>query len=157
MAALIQDDLLKLGINMHLAPLDRGDLLARVTRSFDYDACLLGISPTEPDPSAELPLWLSRGPMHFWYPAQERPSTDWEARIDELMEKQMVELDPDRRKRLYDEVQAILAEQSPMLHLVVPHVCLGVRSRVRNLKPTPFWTPPLWNSEEIYLSREPEP
>ena len=65
-------------------------------------------------------------------------------------------LNPAERKRLYDEVQTILAEKLPLLDLVVPHVCLGVNSRVRNLKPTPYWTIPLWNCEEIYLSEEPE-
>jgi ABC-type transport system substrate-binding protein len=73
------------------------------------------------------------------------------------MEKQMIALDRAERKRLYDEVQAILAEKLPLLDLVVPHVCIGVSTRVRNLKPTPYWTPPLWNCEEIYLSDESEP
>jgi peptide/nickel transport system substrate-binding protein len=157
MVTLIQDDLDKLGITINLALLDGPDLVGRVTRSYDYEACLLGISPTDPDPSSLLPLWLSRGPMHFWNPHQKQPATEWESRIDELMEAQMVELDRDERKRLYGEVQAILAEKLPLLNLVVPHVCLGVSSRVRNLKPTPFWTPPLWNCEEIYVSAEPEP
>jgi peptide/nickel transport system substrate-binding protein len=155
MAALIQDDLVKLGITVNLALLDGADLVGRVTRSYNYEACLLGITPTDPDPSALLPLWLSRAPMHFWHPAQTRPATEWEARIDQLMEEQMTALDPAERKRFYDEVQFILAEKSPLLDLVVPHVCLGVHTRVRNLKPTPFWTPPLWNCEEVYLSEEP--
>jgi peptide/nickel transport system substrate-binding protein len=152
MAMLIQDDLAKLGIEMALAPLDGADLLGRITRSFEYDACLLGITQTDPDPSAELPLWLSRAPLHFWHPAQTQPATQWEARIDHLMGQQMLAVDASGRKRLYDEVQAILAEKLPLIDLVVPHALLGVSSRVRNLKPTPYWYPPLWNCEEIYLS-----
>jgi peptide/nickel transport system substrate-binding protein len=152
MAMLIQDDLARLGIEMTLAPLDQADLLGRITRSFNYDACLLGITQTDPDPSAGLPIWLSRAPLHFWYPAQPQPATEWEARIDHLMEQQMLALDTSERKRLFDEVQAILAEKLPLIDLVVPHALLGVSTRVRNLKPTPYFTPPLWNCEEIYLS-----
>jgi peptide/nickel transport system substrate-binding protein len=152
MAMLIQDDLAKLGIEMALGPLDGADLLGRITRSFNYDACLLGITQTDPDPSAELPIWLSRAPYHFWYPSQPQPATEWEAKIDQLMLQQMLAPGTSERKRLYDEVQAILAEKLPIIDLVVPHALLGVSARVRNLKPTPYWYPPLWNCEEIDLT-----
>ena len=56
------------------------------------------------------------------------------------------------RKALFDEVQTILAEKMPLIELVVPHALLGVSDRVENLRPTPFWNPPLWNSDEITLS-----
>ncbi len=152
MATIIQEDLAELGINMTLAPLDRTELIVRITQSFDYEACLLGLTQSDPDPSAELPLWLSRAPLHLWNPSQERPATDWEARIDELMERQMYAVNVAERKELFDEVQMILAEKMPLIELVVPHALLGVNHRVENLKPTPFWSPPLWNSEEIALS-----
>lgn len=151
MATLIQDDLAKLGIEMRLAALDFANLVRRITRSFDYEACLLGITQTDPDPSAELPLWLSRAPLHFWHPSQSRPATAWEARIDFLMEQQMLALDAASRKVFFDEVQAIVAEHLPIIHLVVPHALVGASRRVENLKPTPFRTPPLWNSEELFF------
>jgi peptide/nickel transport system substrate-binding protein len=137
---------------MSLVPLDRAALLGRITRTYDYDACLLGITFTDPDPSAEMPLWLSRAPLHFWYPLQAHPATTWEARIDALMEQQMVALDNAERKVFFDEVQAIVVRESPIIHLVVPHELIGVSRRVSNLKPTPFWHPTLWNSEELSLA-----
>jgi peptide/nickel transport system substrate-binding protein len=152
MAALIQDDLAKLGIEMNLVPLDIAALIGRITRSFDYDACLIGLSQTDPDPSAEMPLWLSRAPLHFWYPSQLHPATPWEARVDVLMQQQMFALDLAERKTLYDEVQTILSEELPIIHLVVPHTLIGASRRVSNLKPTPFWHPTLWNAEELSLS-----
>jgi peptide/nickel transport system substrate-binding protein len=150
---LIQEDLAALGIEMTLAPLDRADLIGRITRSFEYEACLLGLTQTDPDPSAELPLWVSSAPLHLWNPSQQSPATEWEARLDELMEQQMLALDTSERKALYDEVQTILAGKQPLVDIVVPHVLIGVSKRVQNLKPTPFWTPPLWNSEEISISK----
>lgn len=153
MAAIIQEDLAHIGIEVNVAPLDRTDLIVRITQSFDYEACLLGLTFTDTDPSAALPLWLSDGPLHFWNPSQERPATDWEARIDALMERQMNSIDAANRKKLFDEVQMILAREMPLVELVVPHALIGVSNRVGNLKPTPFWTPPLWNSEEISIAQ----
>ena len=124
--AFIQEDLSELGIDVTLAAIEGGDLLARVTGSYDYEAFLLGMIQTDPDPSAEMALWLSRAPLHLWHPSQPEPATAWEARIDELMEAQMTALDLEHRKACYDEVQSIIAEQLPFLDLVVPHALLGV-------------------------------
>ena len=38
----------------------------------------------------------------------------WEAQIDQLMQKQMVELNYGKRKQLYDQVQQIIAAQSSL-------------------------------------------
>ena len=148
MASFLQQDLGRIGIDLRLVPIEGPSLFARITSSFDYDACLLGLSQTDPDPSAEMALWMSRAPLHLWHPSQESPATAWEARLDALMEGQMVEFDPSRRKALYDEAQALIVEQLPVLDLVVPHVLLGFHRRVEHLKPTPFGHP-MWNSDEL--------
>ena len=149
-AALIQEDLARIGIEMNLVPLDYPTLIGRLARSFDYQACLFAIRFTDPDPSAELPLWLSRSPFHVWHPSQLRPATPWERRIDALMDEQMLATEHPVRKALFDELQSVVAEQLPLIDLVVPHALLGVTGRVGNLKPTPFWDP-VWNGEELYL------
>jgi peptide/nickel transport system substrate-binding protein len=148
MGAFIQEDLSKIGIHAPTVVIEASSLLARITGSFDYEACLLGITQTDPDPSAEMGLWLSRAPLHLWNPQQETPATAWEARIDELMERQMGELDSEARRATYFEVQRIVYEQLPVLDLVVPHALLGARRSVSNLRPTPF-AHALWNGEEL--------
>lgn len=152
MAQIVQEDLARLGIEVYLLSLDSAQLLERIGRSFDYEACLFGIAWTDPDPSAMLPLWLSRSPLHVWSPSQEVARTPWEARVDELMVRQMSTLEPDRRKALFDEVQQIAARELPVIGLVNPHVVLAVSRRVRHLEPAPFPHPVLWNSEEIALT-----
>jgi len=148
LGAFIQEDLAKLGIDAPTLIVEASSLLARITGSFDYEACLLGITQTDPDPSAEMGLWLSRAPLHLWNPQQETPATAWEARIDELMERQMGELDSEARRATYFEVQRIVYEQLPVLDLVVPHALLGARHCVENLRPTPL-AHALWNGEEL--------
>ncbi len=152
-AALIQEDLARIGVEMNLVPLDFASLIGRITQSFDYEACLLALKFTDPDPSAQMPLWVSRSPQHLWHPSQPEPATPWEARLDGLMREQMLAIQHHTRKVLFDEVQALIAEELPVIDLVVPHALVGATARVGNLEPTPFWHPTLWNSEALYLTR----
>jgi peptide/nickel transport system substrate-binding protein len=155
MGSFVEADLQALGIEARTVPVEASSLLARLTGSFDYEACLLGITATDPDPSAEMALWLSQGPLHFWNPNQPHPATAWEARIDELMENQMSSLDPGERRSSYFEVQRIICENLPVLDLIVPHALVAVSRRVRNLRLTPL-AHPLWNREEIYVDERGE-
>jgi peptide/nickel transport system substrate-binding protein len=148
LGAFIQEDLAKIGVHASTSVVEGSSLFARITGTFDYEACLLGITQTDPDPSAEMGLWLSRAPLHLWNPGQETPQTDWEARVDELMESQMEALDPTARRARFFEVQRIIYDQLPVLDLVVPHGLLGAARRVGNLSPTPL-AHALWNAEEI--------
>lgn len=155
MGAFLQEDLGKIGIDARTNAIEAGSLLARFTGSFDYEAGLLGITQTDPDPSADMAFWVSRAPLHLWNPGQAEPATPWEARIDELMEQQLGALEVDERRRLYFQVQRIVSEQMPVLDLVVPHVLLATRRDVQNLRPTPLGHF-LWNREEIFLSNRGE-
>ena len=134
-----------------MAPIEGAALLAKITSTFDYDACLLGFTSTDPDPSAEMALWMSGAPLHLWHPAQSEPATEWEARIDHLMEAQMTAVDSERRKTCFDEVQQIVSDQVPVLDLVVPHALLAYNHRVKGLRANAF-SHALWNPEELYLN-----
>ena len=149
-AAFIQEDLAGIGIGVDLVVVEAAGLMARLLGDFDYDACLLGITQLDPDPSAELPIWTSSGQLHVWSPAQESPATAWERELDELMLLQMQSLDQEERRRLYREVQRVVLRELPIIDLVYPHVLFGARSRVSGLIPTPFGSV-LWNLEEISL------
>ena len=150
-AAFVQDDLAQLGIVVDLVVLEGAGLMARILGDYDYDACLLGIAQLDPDPSAELPIWLSSGQLHVWNPGQATPATAWEKELDELMIQQMSTLDLELRQRLYHDVQAVLGRQLPVIDLVYPHVLYGADPRVEGLIPTPFGSV-LWNLEEISLA-----
>jgi len=150
--AFIQEDLARLGIEVIPAPVEGASLVARITRSFDYEACLLGFTLTDPDPSSEMALWLSQGPLHLWHPAQESPATEWEARIDEIMEAQVRATDPQERKLLYHELQRIVRRELPVIDLLVPHALRAYGRDVRLLRATPLGHV-LWNSDEVEVVR----
>src|SRR5262249_23456352 len=117
MTTLIQDDLKQLGMRVQVVPLEFRSLLDRVNQTKDYDACVLGLASFDVDPTADVNVWLSSGGSHFWNPSQAHPATDWEAEIDKLMQAQLVTPTFEERKKLFDKVQALVAQNAPMIFL----------------------------------------
>ena len=56
MAAMIQQDLSSLGMEITIVALDFPALIERLMHKQDYEACLLGLSDTQPDPSTMMNL-----------------------------------------------------------------------------------------------------
>jgi peptide/nickel transport system substrate-binding protein len=65
----------------------------------------------------------------LWYPLQEKPATDWEARVDYLYNEGSYTLDHDKGKRIWDEYQRIILEQCPLIYLVRPRSFFAIRDR----------------------------
>lgn len=76
--------------------------------------------------------------------------TPWEAEIDRLMRQQMTTLDRSQRKRLYDRVQEIAAENAPVICLASPNVLVAARKDLGNFKPAVLDHYTLWNVEQLY-------
>jgi peptide/nickel transport system substrate-binding protein len=150
MSAMIQADLARLGIKVNLAMIESRALLSTINESLNYEACLLAIVSGDADPSSHINILSSSGPMHWWHPQQNKPVTDWEARIDDLMKKQARTLDSAERKKLFDEMQMIMADQQPFIFLVSRHLIVAAKSDIGNLKPALLPDFVLWNSEELY-------
>jgi peptide/nickel transport system substrate-binding protein len=151
MAALIQDDLKQLGMRVQVVPLELRSLIDRLTQTREYDACILGLVSFDADPNADLNVWLSSGDRHLWNPSQSHPATAWEAEIDRLMEQQLSEPSYDRRKKLYDRVQEILAENQPMIFLASSHILTGAKNTIGNFRPAVLEPYVLWNVEQLFL------
>jgi peptide/nickel transport system substrate-binding protein len=156
MAALVQDDLKQLGMQVQVVPLELRSLIDRVTQTKEYDACVLGIASFDADPNSDLNVWLSSGGMHLWNPSQSHPATPWEAEIDRLMEEQLTATDVVRRKQLYDRVQEILAENQPMIFLASPDILVGAKNIIGNFHPAVLEPYVLWNVEQLYLRNRAE-
>ena len=150
MAAMIQEDLRPLGIAVHVAPLEYGSLLDRVQRTHDYEACLLSFAEADADPNSDVEVWLSSGGNHLWNPEQKSPATPWEAEIDRLMQRQMEIRDYAERKRLFDRVQQLLADNLPLIPLVTPDVLAGARGGLENFQPARLDHYTLWNVEQLW-------
>ena len=65
----------------------------------------------------------------MWYPMQEKPVTDWEARIDYLYNEGCYTVDTEKARTYWDEYQRIILEQCPVIYLVRPRSFAAVRNR----------------------------
>jgi peptide/nickel transport system substrate-binding protein len=151
MATLVQDDLSHLGMQVHVVPLDFRAMLDRVFQSFDYEAAIMGLGGGDPDPNPEMNVWLSNGATHIWHLNEAKPATPWENEIDQLMQEQMVTLSYAKRKRLYDRVQELIAQNLPFIFLATPDVLVGAKGQIGNFHPAVLDHYTLWNADELYL------
>lgn len=151
MAAVVQEDLAKLGIAMQVAPIEQKGVTERWSDTFDYDAILMGTSQTGTDPSGFSTFLMSSGTVHQWHPKQPKPATEWEAKIDQLVTQLSQEPNRDERKRDFNEIQAIMADETPVVSIVSRHAVLGANSRVGNLVPASFLPYSLWNVERLFV------
>jgi peptide/nickel transport system substrate-binding protein len=150
-ATMIQQDLSNVGIKMNIVTLDFPSLLERMTRTFDYEACLLGLVNTDLDPNGQMTVWLSSGENHQWNPSQKSPATAWESEIDTLMREQATALTDKKRKEKFDRVQHIIYEQQPFIYLVNRDVLTAVSPAVIGAAPTVLNPPAFWNVEVLQL------
>jgi peptide/nickel transport system substrate-binding protein len=152
-AVIVQEDLKRLGIKVQFRPLEFNTLVAKLDSAYDFECIYLGLASESTDPADSMNVLISSGFTHQWFPRQKTPSTPWEARIDELMNAQMKSLDFAGRKQAFDEVQAILAEQMPMIPTTAMNAYSAARKDLRNLKPTAHHHNRLvWNIEELYFA-----
>jgi peptide/nickel transport system substrate-binding protein len=148
-ATLLQEDLRALGVRVTIAALESRAVLDRVMQTLDYDAALLTVAGGDVDPNVEMTVLLSSGNMHVWHPRQKAPATDWESEIDTLMRKQLTTLSQPERKRLYDRVQRVVAEQLPFIPLVSPNILIAYKQGLRNVRPGILEHYVLWNADEL--------
>jgi len=148
-AAFLRESLAHIGVTLDVAAVDLGALVARWTAG-DYDS-IYNFMLTDPDPAANLDLWLSSGSNHVWHPRQRQPATAWEREIDALMVRQAAGADERDRYRLFAQVQRIFAEQLPAMSFAVPHVYVAASTRLAPLSPAARRPQVLWNPDEVSL------
>jgi peptide/nickel transport system substrate-binding protein len=153
MAAVIQEDLAKLGIRMQVVPIEFAAVTNAWTKSYVYEAILLGLSVTDLEPATYASLMLSSGDAHQWRPNQKSPSTEWETKVDELFAEQARESDLEKRKLEFREIQRIVADASAVIPIVTRHVVSAANSRVGNFSPSPVFPYSMWNAEELFIKQ----
>jgi len=151
MATLVADDLMQLGINVHVVPLEFRAVLDRVFQSNEYEACLMGLGGGDADPNGDMNVWMSTGGTHVWNLHETKPATGWEAQLDRLMNQQLVTINYKKRKLIYDRAQQIIAENVPLIFLATPNVLVGATRDLANFHPATLDPYVLWNADELYF------
>ena len=153
-AVLIQADLQKLGFKVVLQPVEFNTLIHKIDDTHEYECVLMGLFGGATDPCFQANVIRSDAYTHQWFPREKQPSTSWEARLDFLMNDLSKTLDFAGRKKDFDEVQRILAEQQPMIFTVTPYYYAAARSDIGNLRPTALsFYRVTWNAEELYFKK----
>ena len=154
LAQMIQEDLKRIGIRLNVVKLDYSAIIERISQSFDYESCLLGLTNVDLDPDAQMNVWLSSASNHQWNPNQATPATPWEAEIDRLMQAQGSELNPAKRKAYFDKVQEIVSQEAPFLYLVTRNALVAVSPSLQNANPSVLQPQAVWNIEMLALAPE---
>ena len=151
MATIIQEDLARLGIKMQVVPIEFQAVTAAWSKTFDYDAVLVGLSATDIEPSSFSNFFPSTASTHQWQPDQKTPATDWEAKIDRLFGEQSRESDHDKRKAMFYEIQDIMADEMPVIPIVSRHIVCAANNRIGNYAPSSILPYSLWNAERLFI------
>jgi peptide/nickel transport system substrate-binding protein len=149
--AVLQEQFRRVGVLLDVVPVDEPGLRQRWVTG-DYDSMFHQFQASATDPGMSLDFWLSSGNSHVWNPAQPKPATDWERRIDELMQRQVAARDLAERRRLFAEVQTIFGEELPALYFVAPRVTLALSPRVANARPAPQIPQILWSADTLAVA-----
>jgi peptide/nickel transport system substrate-binding protein len=148
-AEIIRQNLGSAGIRMNVQLLPINELAPRFARTYDYEAILLGNTPTDVVPDLQTDLWYSNGGNHFWHPEQTKPDTPWEAQIDGLTTRLVQNLDGSVRKQAFFQIQEIWVKQMPSIATVAPNFLCGWRTNIGNVEPSILVPYLLWNIDEL--------
>ena len=153
MAAVIQEDLAKLGIKMNVVPVEQTAVSRAANETYEYEALLFGLTVSGIEPTTYANFLLSNAATHQWQPKQKTPATEWEAKIDKLFGDQAGEPDLQKRAQIFNEIQKIMAEESPVVPVVSRHIVAAVNTRVGNYAPSSIFPYSIWNAEELFIKQ----
>lgn len=151
MATVIQEDLARLGIKMQVVPIEFQAVTAAWSKTFDYDAVLVGLSATDIEPSSYSNFFPSTASTHQWQPGQKTPATEWEAKIDKLFAAQSRESEHEKRKAMFYEIQDIMADEMPVIPIMSRHIVSAANTRIGNYAPSSILPYSLWNAEKLFI------
>ncbi len=126
-AVLIQRRLKEIGINVTIRQLEWASFVGRFIKTGDFDVVVLGWS-------------LSLDPDQFgiWHSSQNKPGqfnfiNYSNPEVDKLLEQGRLELDPDKRMKIYHEFAKILLEDSPIVYLYAGYGLPAIHKRVKGI------------------------
>jgi peptide/nickel transport system substrate-binding protein len=127
-ASIIRDEMEKLGITVNIRAVDFQKLVEQLTATYDWQSLIIALGSNF-FPIQGSNVWPSDGNLHLWYPLQEKPATEWEARIDYLYNEGMYTIDKEKARVIWDEYQRILLEQCPVIYLLRPRSFYALLNR----------------------------
>jgi peptide/nickel transport system substrate-binding protein len=126
-AVLIQRRLKEVGIDVNIRAIEWASFISRFIKTGDFDVVVLGWGlGLDPD---QYNIWHSsqQAPGQFNFIGYNNPV------IDKLLEQGRLELNPDKRMRIYHEFSRVLLEDSPIVYLSAGYGLTAIHKRVKGI------------------------
>jgi peptide/nickel transport system substrate-binding protein len=127
-ASIIVDELGKVGIKVNIRATDFQKLVEQLSSTYDWQTLMIGLG-TSLFPTQGSNVWPSNGNLHLWHLLQEKPFTDWEARVDYLYNEGSYTIDKDKARVIWDEYQRLILEQCPVVYLMGSRSFWAIQNR----------------------------
>jgi len=144
-AVLIQRRLKDVGIDVKIRAIEWASFISRFIKTGDFDVVVLGWGlGLDPD---QYNIWHSsqQAPGQFNFIGYNNPS------VDKLLEQGRLELNPDKRMKIYHEFARVLLDDSPIVYLSAGYGLTAIHKRVKGIDDP---APPAGighNSQEWYI------
>lgn len=160
MAAQIKQYLSQIGIQLDFQPIVLNALINQVTNSLEWEAMLLSFNSSN-EPNDDVSFWSPEQSFHLFNkkPQLDQPHlegrevADWEKKIGQLYIQGARELNRDKRREIYAEVQQIIQEYLPAIFLVNPYSMLAVRNRFDRIQYSAL-EGIFWNIDELKIKKD---
>jgi len=144
-AVLIQRRLKEVGIDVQIRAIEWASFISRFIKTGDFDVVVLGWS-----------LSLDPDQYSIWHSSQQAPGQFNfigynNSAIDKLLEQGRLELNPDKRMKIYHEFSRVLLEDSPIVYLSAGYGLTAIHKRVKGIDSP---APPAgigYNTHEWYI------
>lgn len=126
-ATFVQRQLKQIGIDTSIRQLEWASFIGRYIKTGDFQSVVLGWSlGVEPD---QFNIWHSsqQAPGQFNFIGYNNP------KVDRLLEQGRLELDPDKRMKIYHEFAEVLLEDSPVVYLFTGYGLPAIHKRVKGI------------------------
>ena len=158
MGSQIAEDLGKIGIKVDFSPIAFNVVVDKLSNSLEWECILLGFTGGN-EPNSGANIWAPDGNLHMFNqkpqpnqkPLKGRKVDDWETEIGRLFIEGARELDPEKRKAIYAEIQALVEEKVPFIYLVNPLALGAVRNNIQTIKYSALGGA-FWNLDELKIT-----
>ena len=152
----IEEDLAVIGIKVNFRTVNFNVLINKLDNTLDWDCILLSFSGGN-EPNSRYNFWAIDGNSHLFNQITgdltERTISDWEKEISRLYIEGARELDLEKRKGIYAEIQQIVAEKLPVICLVNPLSMSAIRNKIEGVEYSALGGA-FWNLEELKIAKK---
>ncbi len=138
----IKQDLEQLGMKINFKAIDFNSLVNKTVNSLDFDCIIIALTSNILEPNSGYNVWTINGALHLFNKrtANDLKGSDkiypFEKELEEIFKKGAVELDFNKRKKIYDKYQEIISEQNPLVYLYAPINISAIRTKFKNIYPS---------------------